>query len=334
MADKKKVQPAGRATARGAPKKGRSFGALCEEWFESEILGRGVKRPEATRRVIDRYILPKIGEMSAAEVAPRHITRMLDGVKTAYPATANQMLRITRRVYTFGVRRGSVSGNPTFDLTHRQDAGGTERARTRALSPGELAQFFAAIGDASSLGVENLLAIQLLLALCVRKGELMAAQWKEFDLEGRSSQGPVWHLPADRTKHGEPLDIPLVPQVVGWLKELQGLAWKSEWVFPRRRRGGKDEVQHAAGNTLNAALQRADHGLEHFTVDDLRRTGRVQLAALGVRREVVEKCLGHMIRGFDGSLDRNDYFKERRQALEQWTQVLVRAVKGLGRGSL
>lgn len=134
----------------------------------------------------------------------------------------------------------------------------------------------------------------------------MGAQWEEFDLEGRTLQGPVWHLPGARTKTGEPLDIPLVPQVVEWLERLKVIGSGSAWVFPRRRYDRQAQIQHASGNTLNAALLRVDHGINHFTVHDLRRTARTHLAALGIRREVAEKCLGHKLRGVEGTYDRYD----------------------------
>jgi integrase len=70
-------------------------------------------------------------------------------------------------------------------------------------------------------------------------------------------------------------------------------------------------------------------GLPHFTLHDLRRTARTHLAALGIRREVAERCLGHKLRGVEGTYDRYDYFEERRSALGQWTQVLEDAERGI-----
>ena len=51
-------------------------------------------------------------------------------------------------------------------------------------------------------------------------------------------------------------------------------------------------------------------------------------AALGVRREVAERCLGHKLRGVEGTYDRHDYFRERRAALEQWTLLVTQAERG------
>jgi integrase len=116
---------------------------------------------------------------------------------------------------------------------------------------------------------------------------------------------------------------------VDWLRELKALDASSEYLFPKRRRDRRERVPHVGRDTLNAAMQRAQHGLRPFTLHDLRRTARTQLAALGIRREVAERCLGHAIRGVEGTYDRHDYFKERRAALEQWTAVLIDAEQGV-----
>jgi len=48
----------------------------------------------------------------------------------------------------------------------------------------------------------------------------------------------------------------------------------------------------------------------------------------GIRREVAERCLGHQLRGVEGTYDRHDYFKERRAALEQWATLLLKTERG------
>jgi integrase len=305
-----------------------SFKELCEDWYESEITGRGLKHPGVPRRHLDNYLLPKLGRFLAADLTAADIARLLDGVKKRAPTSANDLLRFTRRIFAFGVRRRVVPSNPAADFTPRFGAGGTERPRSRALSQDELTKLFEMIRKTDNFGGDNLLAIKLLLALCVRKGELLGARWAELDLEGVTDTGPVWHLPAARTKTGEGMDIPLVPPVVEWFEALQTLAAGSEFVFPKRRHGLRQRVPHLGIDTLNVALQRVSHGLAHFTLHDLRRTARTHLAALGVRREVAERCLGHKLRGVEGIYDRHDYFKERREALAQWTRLLLDSESG------
>jgi len=198
-----------------------SFRELCEEWYRNEITGRGLKHPEVPRRHLDKYLLPKLARTAAGDVTSADIARVIDEVKGRAPTSANDLIRFTRRIFAFGVRRRLVPSNPVSDFTPRLDGGATERPRNRALSLAELAQLFEKIRETPSFGAENCYALELLLALCVRKGELLSARWEEFDLDGSTPLGAVWHLPAARTKTGSPLDIPLVSTAVGWLHELK-----------------------------------------------------------------------------------------------------------------
>jgi integrase len=329
MLDKQQDPLSARRAAQAERRQRGSFRELCEEWYRNEITGRGLKHPSVPRRHLDKYLLPKLGRTAAADVTPADIARVVDELKGRAPTAANDLLRFTRRIFAFGVRRRMVSSNPAADFSPRLDGGGIERPRSRALNLDELAQLFEKIRETPSFGADNTLAMKLLLALCVRKGELLGARWEEFDLDGKTPLGAVWHLPASRTKTGASLDIPLVPEVIGYLRELRSLAPGSEYPFAKRRRDPRERVPHVGLDTLNAALQRVKHGLPAFTLHDLRRTARTQLAALGVRREVAERCLGHAIRGVEGTYDRHHYFKERRAALEQWTTMLIEAERGM-----
>lgn len=305
-----------------------SFKALCEDWYRAEVQARRLKHPAVPRRHLDLYLLPKFGRFAASDITPADIARLLDELKGRAPTAANDLLRFTRRIFAFGVRRRYVLSNPAADFSPRLDAGGIERPRSRALSFDELAQLFEKIRATPNFGEDNLLAIKLLLALCVRKGELLGARWAELDLDGGTQAGAVWHLPASRTKTGDSLDVPLAPVVLEWFGALRVLAAGSDYVFPKRRRDPRERVPHMGIDTLNVALLRVRHDLAHFTLHDLRRTARTHLAALGVRREVAERCLGHKLRGVEGTYDRHDYFKERRVALAQWAELLLVAECG------
>ena len=161
----------------------------------------------------------------------------------------------------------------------------------------------------------NELATKLLLALCARKMELLAARWDQFDLEAR-----VWMHPGG--KEGDPLAVPLAEPVVRWLEEAKGLAGRSEYVFPVRRVSKKRRFPHVSPDTLNLALKKVSGGLDHFTVHDLRRSARTHLSGLGVAPDVAERALNHVIKGTRGVYDRYSYFDERKKALEIWAARL------------
>jgi integrase len=311
-----------------AAKKARGkFRELAEDWYETEIAGGRLKHPAVPRRYLDKYLLPEFGSAVPADISPAMAARLLARVARRAPRAANDLLRYMRRVFRFAVRRHLITSSPVADF-NLSDAGGKESARQRALSRDELEKLFKALRDAPSFGGTNMLTIKLLLALGVRKGELLRARWREFDLDGATDSGAVWRLPASRTKTAAPISIPLVPAVVGWLKSLAEISSGSEFVFPKRRRDRRQRALHVGIDTLNAALAGVDHGLHAFTIHDLRRTMRTHLSSLGIRSEVAERCLNHKLSGIQGVYNRHDYFAERRAALETWTALLLEIERG------
>jgi integrase len=315
-----------RAAEEQARKRG-TFAALAEEWFTGEIRDKW-KHPQAVRRALDNYLLKKLGRLPVVEVRPADCARLLDEVRDKHPTTANDLLRHLKAIFAFGIRRHCVDGSPVAAFVAAKDAGGKEESRTRALSRVELGRLFAEIRKEPTFGGDNLLLVRLLLALCVRKGELFAAQWVEFDLDGETDDGPVWHLPASRTKTGAALDIPLAAGVVGWLRTARELAAGSRWAFPARRRDARSRYEHVGMDTLNVALSRVHHKLDGFTIHDFRRTARTLLAELNVAPHVAEMCLNHKPRGVEAVYNKHSYFAERRAALETWANVLVQIEAG------
>ena len=303
---------------------------LSQAWYERHIVGK-YKHPEVVERVLRRHIKPVIGNLPVDEIRPIHIdqvlTRIVDG---GAPTVANDALRYLDRMFHFAVKRRLIETNPAygFDIS---DAGGTESSRVRWLKRDELATLARDMKSTANFGRPNELAVWLLLALCVRKMELLSAVWADFDLELG-----VWQLDSSRTKTQASIDIPLAAPVIEWLKELRVFACGEAHLFPARRRvhrrngvARKNRFQHISPDTLNVALKRLPlKGVEHFTVHDIRRTARTQMAALGINRFVAERALNHKIRDVEGIYDLHDYFEERKIALAKWAELLVALSQG------
>lgn len=297
---------------------------LAAEYFERQILPRW-KHPDILRRRIDKDINPCIGRMRVEDVKPRHIDDMLKGiVDRGAPTIATDVLRWTRRIFDYGIKRHALEINPcsAFEVS---DAGGKEIARDRWLNRSELIKLFQAIRKAKGFSRQNELTFKLLLALCVRKMELCAARWEEFDLDAA-----IWHLPEERSKNGDAIDIPLPLAAVEWLKELLTFSCNSAWVLPARKMQHR-MIPHIQESTLPVALAkvRAEMpGVPNFTIHDFRRTARTHLAALGVDPVVAERCLNHKIKGVEGIYNRHQYFNERKAALNLWADLLLTLEQG------
>ncbi|KGP43410.1 tyrosine-type recombinase/integrase [Morganella morganii] len=297
---------------------------LAAEYFERQILPRW-KHPDILRRRIDKDINPRIGDMKLEDVKPRHIDDMLKGiVDRGAPTIATDVLRWVRRMFDYAIKRQMIEINPcsAFEVA---DAGGKEVSRDRWLTREELILVLRAFRT-SSISRQNEISFKILLALCLRKMELCAARWEEFDFDNA-----VWHFPAERSKNGDAVDIPLCPTVIEWFSELKSMSCGSQYVLPARKMQSR-MIPHIQESTLPVALSKVRHALPadmpNFTIHDFRRTARTHLAALGVDPFVAERCLNHRIKGVEGIYNRHDYFDERRAALAQWCALLVSLEKG------
>lgn len=309
---------AGRAAAAlGKP----TVEAVVRDWYGKEIAAT-YAHPEKVLQSLTKHVLPRLGPMFAADVRPLHITATLDAIKA--PTAANDVLRYLYRIFRFARKREIVEVNPTADFDP-SDAGGREKPRSVTLEPAEIHTLFEAMKKhRATFGRDNEIAVRLLLMLGVRKMELLAAQWSEFNLTAGE-----WTLPADRNKTEQAIDIPLSSDAIELLRELHVRAAGSPYVFPARRVSAKARYPHVGPDTLNVALDALKHGIKTaFSVHDLRRTMRTQLSKLRVPREIAERCLNHKIVGVEGIYNQHAYFDERAEALTKWAERLAAIERG------
>lgn len=325
VADEKKERKKAAIAKIEAEKSVITMGQLADEYFAAQILGRW-KHPNIVRSRIENDIKPNIGSLPIGEVKPKHVDAMLQAiVKRGAPTMANDVLRWTKRMFDYALKRQMCQFNPAapFELS---DAGGKEESRDRWLTRPELVALFDAMKNAKGWTYENGLVIKLLLMLAVRKGELIAARTEEFDLDGA-----CWYLPGERTKTGAAIDIPLSRQSVASLRELVRLGNGSKWLLPARKMQER-MIPHIDLNTVGAAM--AKHikprmkDSENFTLHDLRRTARTHLEALGTQPHIAERCLNHKIKGVEGIYNRHDYYEERKEALQRWADLLEQLERG------
>ncbi len=304
----------------------RTVDDLAKDWLKNDIEKR-LKHPQIPRRIYERFLSPPFGELALERVTPMDVRHAIEAIAASgRPTVANDALGYCKQLFRHGIRLDLMKSNPADAFTV-QHAGGVEKSRDRALSIKELTTVFQVLRENSdSFTRENYLAFALLLVLGVRKGELIAARWEEFDLKGAT-----WDLPEGRSKTGVAITIPLPDITIGWLEELKLRGYRSEYVFPSRR--ASKRRAYISDDTLNHALAKmfgqkirpgeppenklGEAGIEHFTVHDLRRTCRSLLAAAGVSGAVAERCLNHKLKGVEGIYDRHDYLAERREALQK-----------------
>lgn len=289
--------------------------ALYQEFFARQIEGQR-KSPQQVNGVFELHILPVIGNQLVSEVKPADIDRILQPLtKRGVFRTAAKSLQLTKRLFDFAMKRHLIAANPAspFNWT---DIGGKVGPRSRVLSRDEITEFFIGMRVTPNFPQYSAAALKLLLALGVRKMELLKATWDEFNLEDGE-----WHLPKEWTKTDAAIRIPLSPWVLEILKEQKNRGC-NEYVFPVLRLAPGKTTKYMGETTLNHALYMLQSNLDPFTVHDLRRTARTHLAVLGVPPYIAEMCLNHKPKGIEAVYNVHDYFNERKDALQSLSNLL------------
>ncbi len=84
-------------------------------------------------------------------------------------------------------------------------------------------------------------------------------------------------------------------------------------------------------NGFSKAKRRLDEAtpeVASWRLHDLRRTAKTLMMRAGVRPDISERVLGHVIPGVEGVYDRHSYLDEKRDALEKLATMVDDIVRG------
>src|SRR6185312_862340 len=100
---------------------------------------------------------------------------------------------------------------------------------------------------------------------------------------------PEWRIPGERMKMGEQHIVPLAPQSVTILRELQPLTGSGRHLFPSIR----SRERPISENTLGAALRRMGYSKDEMTAHGFRAMASTLLNEQGFPPDVIELQLAH-----------------------------------------
>ncbi len=283
---------------------------FAERWF-NDVVNRSCQEPRNIRRILDKDVLPEIGDMPVAEVRIDDVLRITDAIKAR---GADQMALHTRntlkRLFAYAIARGKAQFNPAAAIEARFIA--VARSRDVALSPEEVGKLLRGIYQ-SSTKRQHKLALHLLILCMVRKSELLEARWEEIDFDRAE-----WSIPGERMKKDKPHLVPLSTQAVAMFEELRALSSGSEWVLPSRN----SLKRPVAKTTLNRVVSGLDLDVRDFVIHDFRRTASTHLHEAGFNTDWVEKALAHEQKGVRGVYNRAEYLSQRREMLQWWANFV------------
>ncbi|MEN9434561.1 MAG: hypothetical protein RLZZ422_2150 [Pseudomonadota bacterium] len=262
-------------------------------------------------RILKADVLPFLGTLKINAVERKHIIRLLDKKEDAgAPVARNRLLSTLSKCFSFALERGLIEVNPAKGIKKLP-----EKASDRVLSDNEIRLFWQWLeSNKSELATNS--ALKLALLTGQRVDEICTMQ-------ERYIQGDWWLIPDPKNS---------IPHTVFLTDTLKALI---DTLRPHSRNGYL--IIDTNGNpkrasTLPQAMRKAviawEPNLERPTPHDLRRTFTTGISQLGFNRLIQDKVTNHKDNSVGGIYDRNDYQKEKRQALEAWERHIKEILTG------
>lgn len=300
----------------------QTFEAVAREFFETK---KGGWSPKYAARWIERMekdLFPHIGVMPVGNITAPLLLDVLRRVeKRGAIETAHTLRQTAGQTLRYAVQTGRAERNPALDLQGAlRPVQVTHMAAV--LEPTSAGELMRAI-DAYAGQPVTRAALLLSALLFQRPGNIRAMEWAEIDLDGA-----LWTIPAakmKRTQHGKqngrPHLVPLAPQAVAVLKELQPLTGHGRYVFPSLLTGERCMSE----NTVRTALRRMGYQNGEMTPHGFRAMARTLIVERlpGVSPDVVEAQLAHGKSGPLGmAYDRAEFMEQRRALMQAWADYL------------
>jgi integrase len=291
-----------------------SFAELAKDYATKKLPGLAENTRAYRQRHIDKMLNPRIGAIQANEVNGADLVNLLETIGAKHGHATAVMCHVAlSEIFKHGVARRVLATNPCSGITVAAVVGPAPATRQRLmLTEDELRQLLPALTRTSEV---NGLCIRIMLATCVRIGELFQAEWCNVDMDRGE-----WTIPTSKTSD-KPFVVPLAPVVIEWFRRLHVLACGSLYVLPSYGKLGHKSPNAFATDLPDFCAKL--EGVRRFTAHDLRSTARSHLAALGIPVLIAERCLNHSLGGMVAVYDQHDYLDERRKALALWADYLT-----------
>jgi integrase len=300
-----------------------TVGELAEE-FRKRFLAPRYERPDEAYAALKRDPVRALKASTLAQdVTPEMLTKVFNAmVDRGSKVAANRTLALTRLMFQYGVDQHYLKANP---VTMRPKAvGGRETAKKTNLLFEQIQDFLAVLGDLQvAMHPITNAALRFILGTAKRPLEVVTLEWSHIDRERRQWLNP-WQLTKDKQPGKDHL-VFLSQWSLNILDEVAAMKLEGKYVFPSPQRRG-DEIVPIERHALSRAVLRLHQAgviKPKFTPHDLRRTFATRAGSLKIPPYVVEKCLDHVMEGMMAVYNHDDFFEERREAMDRWGAKLA-----------
>jgi len=294
-----------------------TFKDAAERYIEVHKAGwKNEKHGAQWLATLSTYAYPIFGSLSVGAVDTALVTKVLEPIWSTKAETAGRLRGRIESILDWATARGLRQGeNPARWRGHLENLlpqlSRVKKVEHHAALPyQDMPAFMGKLREQNGTAAR---ALEFTVLTAARTGEVIYANWSEFDL-----QEATWTIPAERMKNGRAHRVPLTPQAMAILN-AEHEPGREGFVFPGLKSG-----KPLSNMSMLKTLERM--GRHDLTVHGFRSSFRDWAAeATGYPREVAEAALAHSIADkVEAAYRRTDLFDKRRKLMSAWAQFCCR----------
>ncbi|NBC33918.1 MAG: integrase arm-type DNA-binding domain-containing protein [Alphaproteobacteria bacterium] len=289
-----------------------TFRDAADRYMKAHEAGwRNAKHRQQWKSTLETYAHPVMGDLSVAAIDTGIVLKAVEPLWPEKPETASRLRGRIESVLDWATARGYRAGeNPARWRGHLENLL-PKRSKVRtvehhaALPHADLPDFMTALALQQGIAAR---ALEFTILTAARTGEVIGAQWSEFDLAAG-----LWTVPSDRMKAGKPHRVALSDRAIAILEEMVAQWGRDGFIFPGAKPG-----KGLSNMSMTAVLRRMKRG--DLTVHGFRSTFRDWCAErTNYPNEMAEMALAHTVSNkVEAAYRRGDMFERRRRMMQDW----------------
>ena len=314
-----------------------TFQAVADDWL-SELTDNPDHQPAtSTLRNVHNYLRPltdAFGKLPVSEITTQQVLALCRDIQREYVHKGNRVKHMAQRIFAHAVLKGLIEYNPVTQLSGAKALKPTRTKHHASLTdPKDFAVLLRDIDQLSDKHVYNKPILKLLTLTFARVGDICAMRWTDIDLNAKQ-----WAFKPQKGQRREDmvesLVVPLAPQAIAVIEQMQSLTGGHDYVFhnPKRKKGPYQDPQLVNKVLNDPSMNSGGIGVNYegrgykevHTPHGFRASAKTMLMErLGYDELLTEIQLGHqMLNKYGKAYNRMQAVPERTRMMTEWANYL------------
>lgn len=294
--------------------KSTTFKEAAKAWYGTQTYA-SEKNKKQVWAMIERYLLPTIGDKQIAQVKPSDILPILKGIEKRGKLEQCKRVRTkASQIFRYGIANLMCDGDPAY-LVRDATTKPTPTSRAALTEEKDFKELLVAIDQADNIRLTTKIALQISPYVFLRSAELRKSTVDMIDFKAG-----VWTVPARMMKMKRDHMVPLHPTVIELLNQAIDIREPgTDLIFPGLRKG-----RPMSENTLNIALRAIGYSGDQHVHHGFRSS--FSTLAREVHRfedDLIERQLAHVEKNnTKAAYDRSYRLEDRATMMNAWGDYL------------